>query len=80
MPRDKKFVETIPELYRMKSEDTALLFFIKGQLQLAPTMTIDQAMKNYLKLTGLTIDDWDMECMRSTYNRLNRIFWQSMKS
>ena len=44
-----------------------------------PTMTIDQAISNYYKLTGMSEEEWDRESIRATYTRLQSEFINDMK-
>lgn len=45
-----------------------------------PTMTIDQAITNYYKLTGIDEDEWDRESIRATYTRLQSEFINDQKN
>ena len=79
MPREKVFTKIIPKMYKWNAENMALFWFIKSQLQIFPTMTIEQAMHNFRRLTEITIDDWDDESMRSTYTRLQKEYYECTK-
>jgi hypothetical protein len=79
MPREKSFTKMIPKIYKCNAENMGLFFTIKAQLQLFPTMTIEQGINNFRKLVGITIDDWDDESMRATYNRLQREYYKGQK-
>ena len=69
----------IPRIYKWNAENLGLFFSIKSQLQIFPTMQIQAAINNFRKLTGITIDDWDDESMRATYNRLQNEFYETSK-
>jgi hypothetical protein len=45
-----------------------------------PTMTIDQAITNYYKLTGIDESEWDRESIRATYTRLQCEFINDQKN
>lgn len=77
--RDKSELD-ISRIYRWNVENTGLFFFIKAQLQLFPTLTIQQSMKNFRRLTGITYDEWDDESMRSTYTRLQKQYYEATKT
>ena len=74
MPSEKPLTKIIPKIYKCNTENIGLFFFVRAQLQLFPTMEIQKAFNNFRKFTGVTIDDWDDECMRTTYNRVQNLF------
>jgi len=80
MPKDKKFKELVPRLYKYNAENLGLFFSIKALLMVFPTMTIDQGISNFRKLMGLTIDDWDDESMKATYHRMQREYYEDQKN
>jgi len=80
MPKDKDFKKMIPRMYKYNAENLGLFFFLKAQLQVFPTMTIEQGIKNFRRLMGLTIDDWDDESMKSTYHRMQREYYEDQKN
>ena len=80
MPRDKKFKELIPKIYKCNAENLGLFFSIKALQMVFPTMTIDQGINTFRKLLGITIDDWDDESMRTTYMRMQKDFYRDQKS
>jgi hypothetical protein len=79
MPREKSFTKMIPKIYKCNAENLGLFFFIKAQLQTFPTLSVEGAMSNFRRFTGITIDDWDDESMRATYNRLQREYYKELK-
>ena len=80
MPKDKELTRLIPRMYKWNLENVGLFFFIKAQVTLIPTITLDQAIKNFRRELGITIDDWDDESIRSTYSRLQKEFYASAKT
>ena len=80
MPKDKEFKKMIPRIYKCNAENLGLFFFIKAQLQVFPTMTMDQVIANFRKCLGISIDDWDDESMKSTYIRVQREYYDDLKN
>lgn len=74
MPKEKEFKKCLPKIYKRNAEDIALLFFVKGQKQIVPTITLDQSIRNFFRLAD--IDDWDFECAKTTYMRLQNDFFE----
>ena len=75
MPADKPLTKLIPRVYKWQAENLALFFFIKAQQQIFPALSIDQAIKNFRRFTGVEFQEWDLESMRSTYTRLQNEFF-----
>lgn len=75
MPVEKPLKKLIPRIYKWNVESLGLFFFIKAQQQIFPTMTIDAAIKNYTRFTGITYDEWDFESMLTTYHRMQNDFY-----
>lgn len=46
-------------------------------MRILPTMTIDQAIQNYLKF--IDSDEWNVESARSTFGKLQKEFYECMK-
>jgi len=69
----------ISSIYRWNVENIGLFFFIKAQQQAFPAITVQQAMNNYRKFTGIEIDQWDDESMRSTFIRLQKQYYEDSK-
>ena len=79
MSCEKEFSKLIPRIYKWNAENLGLFFFIKAQLQVFPTLQIQAAINNYRRFTGITVDEWDDESMRTTYNRLQNEFYETSK-
>lgn len=79
MSDEKQLEKMIPRMYRWKLENIGLFFFIKAKLQDFPTMTIQQAIAKFRKMTGITYDEWDDESMRAVYGRLQKEFYEDAK-
>ena len=79
MPKDKELTRLIPRMYKWNLENIGLFFFIRAQVTLIPTITMDQAIKNFRREIGISIDEWDDESIRSTYSRLQKEFYEGAK-
>ncbi len=79
MPKEKQLTELIPRMYKWNAENLGLFFFVKAQLQTFPTLSIGQAIANFRKFTGITVDQWDDESIRSTYIRLQKEYYDCSK-
>ena len=79
MPVKKELMKLIPKLYRRSYEDNGLYFFVRGQKQLLPSLTIDLAIKNYFREVGIEFDEWDLDCARVTYFRMVHEFYDNQK-
>ena len=74
MPSEIELTKLIPKIYKNNYEKLALFFFIRGQLNIFPTMRLKQAIANFRRETGITEDDWDENCIRTTYGNIQREF------
>lgn len=79
MPVKKEMMKLIPKIYRCSFENNGLYFFVRGQKQLLPTMTVDLAIKNYFREMGISFDEWDLDCARVTYFRMQHEFYDNQK-
>lgn len=79
MPVEKKCTKIIPKIYKHHAENIGLFFWIKGQMSIVPTVRIEQAIMSYMKFTGITLDEWDIECACSTYTRMQKEFLSDYK-
>ena len=75
MSDEKNLEKLIPRIYKWKYESIGLFFFLKGQLSIFPTMSIQQCMNNFRRVTGITVDEWDDESMRAIFGRLQKEFY-----
>jgi len=80
MPNEKKVVKLMPKVYRWNTYNTSMFFSIKTQLMFFPTITIDQAIENFYRLTGLTEDDWDRMAIRVQYYRMLHEFYEDQRN
>lgn len=79
MPNEKKIVKLMPKIYRWNTYNTSMFFSIKTQMMFFPTMTIDQAINNFYKLTGIDEDDWDRMAIRVQYYRMLHEFYNDQR-
>jgi hypothetical protein len=77
MPKEKRVTKFFPRYYKWNAENLGLFFFIKGQTSILPAMTIEQAIFNYLRFTGITLDEWDLESIKATYVRLQKEYYEN---
>lgn len=74
MPSETEFTKLIPKIYRYNYEKLALFFFIRGQLQILPTMHLKQCIDNFRRFSGIDESEWDENCMRTIYGNIQREF------
>jgi len=77
--REKEIVKLMPKFYRWNAYNTSMFFFIKAQLMLFPTMTLDQAITNYYKFTSIDEGEWDRMAIRTQYSRMQQEFYQDQR-
>ncbi len=75
MPVEKEVTKLIPKFYKWNAENLGLFISIKAQQMLVPTIRLDQAILNYFKMVGITVDDWDVDSAKATFNRLQNEFY-----
>ena len=78
--REKDINRLMPKVYRWNTYNTSMFFCIKTQTMFFPTMTIEQAISNYYKLTGIDEGEWDRMAIRTQYYRMLHEFYGDMKS
>jgi hypothetical protein len=76
MPKEKDILKLIPKIYRRNAEDLGLFFWIKAQQEILPTIKIEQAILSYFRYISVTVDDWDVDCAKSTYTRMQNEFFK----
>ncbi|MBE3086409.1 MAG: hypothetical protein IMZ64_09365 [Bacteroidetes bacterium] len=70
MPREKTYQKLIPKIYRRKFEDIAMLFYVDGQRDIVPAISVEKALYNYFKHIGE--EDFNIETSLTTYSRLKK--------
>jgi hypothetical protein len=76
MPAEKDCTKLIPKIYKRNAENIMLFSWVYAQKQIVPTITLEQAILNYLKFTDI---EWDMESARSTFCRLQKEYYEDCK-
>jgi hypothetical protein len=74
---EKECTKLIPRIYKKSAENLGLFFFVNAQKQIIPTITIDQAIRNYFKF--LSIDNWDSESATATFGRMQKEYYEDCK-
>ncbi len=77
MPKGKECTKLIPRIYKINAENLMLFTFVNAQRQIVPTVTLEQAIWNYFRFTG--IDDWDMEAARIQYHRIQKDYFEDCR-
>jgi hypothetical protein len=80
MPKEKSLTKVIPNIYKRNAENIGLFFFVKAQKQIIPTVTLDQAIMNFFRFAEISLDEWDLESARTTYNRMQKDFYDDCRS
>lgn len=78
MPKEKKYLSLINNIYKSNYEDIGMFFFVEAQRQIVPAVTIEQSIVNYFRY--LNTDDYNIESSMTTYTRLKHKFFESLKS
>lgn len=73
MPKEKEITKLIPKMYKWNFENMGLFIFVQAQKQIVPAITLDQAIWNYFRFTGV---EWDLDSARATYGRLQNEFYK----
>jgi hypothetical protein len=77
MPKEKNYTSLIARIYKRNYEDIGMFFFIEGQRQLVPAMTVEQAIYNYFRL--MCIRDFNYESASTTYFRMKKEYYEAAK-
>jgi hypothetical protein len=78
MPKTKDSEKTIPKLYRRKFEDTALLFYVEGQKDIIPAITVEKAILNFFRKIGE--ENYNLESAITTYSNLKKEYFELLRS
>jgi hypothetical protein len=70
--REQEFKECIPKIYKRNYETLGLFFFVEGQKQIIPTITVCQAIQNYYKFIG--VEEYDYNSVLVTISRMRAEF------
>jgi hypothetical protein len=80
MPSEKEVTRCIPKIYKRNAENIMLFAWVKAQKQIVPTITLEQSIMNYFHFACISVDEWDMECTKATYFRLQKEYYEDCKS
>jgi hypothetical protein len=78
MPKIKTSEKIIPKIYRRKYEDIAMYFFVEGQRQIVPAVTIEQALYNFFRFAQ--DEDFNIESAIVTFQRLRGEYYEVAKA
>jgi hypothetical protein len=78
MPKSKELTKCIPKIYKRNAENIGLFFFVNAQRQIVPAVTLEQAIWNFFRFTG--IDDWDIDSARITFHQIQKEYYEDCKS
>ena len=76
---EKELTKLIPKMYKWNCENMGLFFFCKGQLQIFPTLRIEQVVMNYFRFIDISLDEWDVDSAVATYGRMQNEFYKGIK-
>jgi len=80
MPKEKKLTKCIPKIYKRNAENIGMFFWVRAQKDLVPTITIEQSIMKFFRFTGIDIEEWDIDCAKVTYCRLQDEFFEDCES
>ncbi len=78
MPKEKECTRLIPRIYKKNAESILLFSWVNAQRKIVPTVTVEQAIWSFFKFYD--IDDWDMECARMIFNRMQKEYLEDEAS
>ena len=79
MPKEKNMTNCVPKIYKRNAENIMLFSWVKSQKQILPTVTDEQAIMNFFRFLGISVEDWDLECAKATYYRLQNEYYEDCK-
>jgi len=80
MPKEKNITKSIPKIYKRNAENIMLFCWVKAQKQVIPTVTLEQAISNFFRFACINVDEWDMESAKTTFNRLQKDYYEDCQS
>jgi hypothetical protein len=80
MSKEKPLTKPIPKIYKRSAEDLLFFGFVRGQMQVVPTITLQQGIRNFFKHFKIGFDEWDEDCARTTYVRMQNEYFEECKS
>lgn len=80
MPKEKCLTKLIPKIYKRNAENIMLFAWVKAQKAILPTVTIEQSINMYFHQMCISIDEWDLQCAMTTYNKMQKDFYEDCQS
>jgi hypothetical protein len=77
MPKERISEKLIPKIYRRKFEDISMLFYVMGQRDIMPAISIEKAMYNYFR--RIRDEDFNIESALATFGKLQKEYYESAK-
>jgi hypothetical protein len=68
----------ISKIHKRNYEDISMFWYVKGQRDIMPAITIEKAMYNYFKAIGE--DDFNIESRMTIYSRMQKEIYESSKT
>ena len=78
MPREKQSETLIGKIYRRKYEDIGMLFYVEGQRDIMPALSVEKAIRNYYR--NIRNEDYNIESAMTIYMRMKREYYESAKT
>jgi len=78
MPKVKEIEQLIPKIYRRNYFDNSMFFYIMGQRDIVPALSIEKCLYNYFRAMG--IEDFNIESALSRYTRMQKEFYEAAKT
>jgi acyl CoA:acetate/3-ketoacid CoA transferase alpha subunit len=78
MSQIKTSEKLIHKIYRRNFTDLGMFFYVMGQRDIVPAMSVEKAMYNYFKSIGE--EDFNIESSMTTFCRLQKEFYQIKKN
>jgi hypothetical protein len=72
MSKLRESEKLIPKFHRRKFEDISLFFYVRGQRDIMPVISVEKAIFNYFKSIGES--EFNIESMISTFTKLQAEF------
>jgi len=77
MPKVKEIEGLIPKIYRRSYIDTSMFWYVLGQRDIMPAISIEKAIYNYFRRAG--INDFNIESALVTFTRLQKEYYEATK-
>lgn len=78
MPKVKEIEQLIPKIYRRNYFDHSMFFFVMGQRNVLPALSVEKSLYNYFRAMG--IEDYSIDCALTTYTRMQKEYYEAAKT